>query len=319
VLGSRIETQRQALREALTAADGVVQAGLVPDQPAGPDRSHPSFSASGRFAASPSEPPSSISSKSSTPHPQSLEMRPQRRSSSVMPALVALLGISAAAGALFYVNNQGPPALPNSGANIPDKAAAAKKDPLAYTPEPGPWGLNVDSIPAEEAAQPGRPGRPGRPHNAPHDKAGDKATEKDKAADIANPYRKDVPKDDGKGEKPPEAEAEPTPPEPAVEPPPAEKAPPPDQRAPLNRAAALTALSAAATSAASCKRPGGPTGTGTVSVTFSPEGPVASVNVSAPFGGTPVCNCVQTVFRNARVAPFSGSSVTLSKSFRIAD
>jgi hypothetical protein len=58
---------------------------------------------------------------------------------------------------------------------------------------------------------------------------------------------------------------------------------------------------------------------GSVSVTFSPEGPVTSVTVSAPFAGSPVGNCVQTVFRNVRVAPFSGSSVTLSKSFRIAD
>src|SRR3954470_1287891 len=38
VLGSRIEQQRQALRDALTAADGTVVQGLVPDQPAAPDR-----------------------------------------------------------------------------------------------------------------------------------------------------------------------------------------------------------------------------------------------------------------------------------------
>jgi eukaryotic-like serine/threonine-protein kinase len=319
VLGSRIETQRQGLREALTAADGVVALGLVPDHPAGPDRSHPSFSGSGRFAGSPSEPPSSISSKSSTPHPQSLEMRP-RRSSSVIPALVAMLGLSAAAGALWYVNNQAPPALRNSGATAGEATAAKPGEPLAYTPEPGPWGLNVDAMPAEEAAQRGKPGRPGtRPQEKSADKANDKAV--DKAIDIANPYRKGdkaPPGDAAKDEKPaPEPEA--SPPEPEVEPPPPEKAPPPDQRAPLNRASALTSLSTAANQAAGCKRPGGPTGSGTVSVTFSPEGPVSSVNVSAPFGGTPVGSCVQTVFRNARVAPFSGSSVTLSKSFRIPD
>ena len=102
-------------------------------------------------------------------------------------------------------------------------------------------------------------------------------------------------------------------------PPPAEKPPPPDQRAPLNRASALTALSSAANSAASCKRDGGPTGIGSASITFSPEGPVSSVSLSAPFGGTAVGNCVQTVFRNARVPAFSGSAVTLSKSFRIPE
>jgi serine/threonine-protein kinase len=317
VLGSRIEAQRQALLEALTAADGVVQTGLVPDQPAWPGLSHPSLSVSGRLAASPSEPPSSISSKSGTPHPQSLEMRPQRRSSSIMPALAALLGLSAAAAALFFVNNQAPPVLPNSGATAPDKAAAKSNDQQATTPEPEPRGLDVDSIPPEEAA---RQGRPTRPSAKPLDKAADKVP--DRAADVPNPYRKEADnepsKGDAKSDEPHPEEAAP-PPEPEVEPPPVEKAPPPDQRAPLNRSAALTALSAAASSAASCKRPGGASGAGSVAVTFSPEGPVASVNVSAPFAGTPVGNCVQTVFRNVRVAPFSGSSITLNKSFRIAE
>jgi serine/threonine protein kinase len=318
VLGSRIETQRQTLREALTAADGVVAAGLVPDQPARLDRSHPNFSSSsGRFAASPSEPPSSISSKSSTPHPQSFELQP-KRSSSIMPAFVALLGLSAAGAALWFVNNQAPPALPNSGADAPNKASAQRGDRGAYTPEPGPWGLNVNAMPAEEAsAEPGKPGRPGRV-------AGRNRDEREREHEPANPYRV------GKGDKAeketeaakndkPEVLEETAPPEPEAPPPPTEKAPPPDQRAPLNRASALTSLSAAANSAASCKRPGGPSGAGTVSVTFSPEGPVSSVNVSAPFGGTPVGACIQTVFRGAHVAPFSGSAVTLSKSFRIAD
>jgi hypothetical protein len=67
----------------------------------------------------------------------------------------------------------------------------------------------------------------------------------------------------------------------------------------------------------SCKRDGGPTGTGSASITFSPEGPVASVSLSAPFAGTPVGNCIQTVFRSAHVPAFSGSKVTLQKSFRI--
>jgi hypothetical protein len=114
----------------------------------------------------------------------------------------------------------------------------------------------------------------------------------------------------------PEPEA---PKEPELQAPPTEKPPPPDQRAPLNRASALTALSHAATSAAACKRDGGPTGAGTASVTLSSEGTVAAVGLSAPFAGTPVGACVQNVFRSAHVPPFSGSRVTLSKSFRIPD
>jgi serine/threonine protein kinase len=313
VLGSRIETQRQALREALTASDGVVAAGLVPDQPAAPERSHPHFSSGGRWPTTPSEPPtsSSISSKSRTPHPQSLELQP-RRSSSVFPILVALIGLSAAGTALWFVNNQQPAPLPNSGAELPQKHSGdGKPSPDAYTQEPGPSGLNIDALPVDSAhpergsaARPGRPGRPGDPivHSAKPGK-GEKP-------------EKEEPKDEPEVEKEPEPEA---PVEPTLEPPPTEKAPPPDQRAPLNRASALTALSGAANNAAGCKREGGPTGVGSVSVTFSPEGPVSAVNISAPFAGSAVGNCVQTVFRNVRVAPFSGSSVTLSKSFRIPD
>ncbi len=136
----------------------------------------------------------------------------------------------------------------------------------------------------------------------------------------------------GKAEKPEkEAEAKPpakeapeeqetsTVPEPELQPPPVEKPPPPDQRAPLNRGSALTALSKAASSASSCRREGGPSGTGSASITFSPEGPVSSVSVTAPFAGTPVGTCIQTVFRSAHVPAFSGSAVTLNKSFRIPD
>lgn len=313
VLGSRIETQRQALREALTASDGVVAAGLVPDLPAAPERSHPHFSSSGRYPLTPSEPPtsSSVSSKSSTPHPQSFELVP-RRSSSVMPVFVALMGLVAAGTALWFVNNQQPAPLRNSGADLPEKHSGdGKPRPDAYTKEPGPSGMDIDALPMDSAnSEPGsapRPGRPGKPGDA--------------TAHTAKPGKGEKPeKEDPKAAKEEEKEPEPeAPQEPELEPPPTEKAPPPDQRAPLNRASALTALSGAANSASSCKRDGGPTGIGSVSVTFSPEGPVSSVNVSAPFAGSAVGTCVQTVFRNVRVAPFSGSAITLSKSFRIPD
>jgi hypothetical protein len=66
-----------------------------------------------------------------------------------------------------------------------------------------------------------------------------------------------------------------------------------------------------------CKRSDGPTGSGTATVTFSPDGPVKSVSVSAPFAGTPVGQCVVNAFRGAHVPPFSGSSFTLPKGFQI--
>jgi hypothetical protein len=79
----------------------------------------------------------------------------------------------------------------------------------------------------------------------------------------------------------------------------------------------LAALGSAASAASACKREGGPNGSGSASVTFSPDGPVKSVTVSPPFAGTAVGQCVATAFRGARVPPFSGSSITLPKSFQI--
>ncbi len=308
VLGSRIETQRQALREALTASDGVVAAGLVPDQPAAPDRSHPSFSSSGRFPSSPSEPPSSISSKSGTPHPQSFELSPKRRSS-VMPFFVAVLGLAAAGSAVWFVNNQQPAPLPASGANAPDKPASATRHDDHFTQEPGAWGVNINSIPldqdADADATPGKPGHPGRVDTSVH---GSKLGKVDKEDAKSGKEAKDQADKESVAPQEPELQAPPT-----------EKPPPPDQRAPLNRASALTSLSTAANSAMACKRDGGPTGTGSASVTFSPEGPVSSVNLSAPFAGTAVGACIQTVFKSAHVPAFSGSSVTLNKSFRISE
>jgi len=313
VLGARIETQRQALREALTASDGVVAAGLVPELPAGPEFSHPHLSSSGRFAVSPSEPPtsSSLSSKSSTPHPQSFELAPKRKSS-ILPFMVAVVGLSAAGTAVWFVNNQGPAPLPASGASAPEPTAPVKHHDDHYTQEPGAWGVNINAIPLASSdpagAAPGKPGRPGRA--APPTEA---------SAHAAKPGK--VEAEEPKVETEELAEEEPPAPEPPqapeLQPPPIEKPPPADQRAPLNRASALTALSAAASSAASCKREGGPTGTGSASITFSPDGPVASVGLAAPFANTPVGSCIQTVFRSVHVPAFSGSSVTLSKSFRI--
>ncbi len=325
VLGSRIETQRQALREALTVSDGVVAAGLVPEQPAAPEFSHPHFSSSGHFPVHPSEPStsSSLSSKSSTPHPQSLELL-RKPGSSVLPVIVALAGLSAAIAAVWFVNNQQPSALPQLGAAAPvDTVDHSKPRDSDYTPDQGAWGVNIANLPLAPAdpnssvppARAGRGSRPSDPAATAHaDKKADE-TAKDSKDSKDSKDAQDA-KQAQDAQPPPEPEA---PPEPELAPAPTEKPPPPDQRAPLNRASALTALSQAASAAGACKREGGPTGAGSASVTLSPEGTVSAVSVSAPFSGTPVGTCIQTVFRGAHVPAFSGSAVTLSKSFRIAN
>jgi predicted Zn finger-like uncharacterized protein len=88
--------------------------------------------------------------------------------------------------------------------------------------------------------------------------------------------------------------------------------------APFDVGAAKAALNAAAANSATCAKPGGPTGTGKVQVTFATSGRVTTATlVSGPFGGTAVGGCVSSTFRRARVPAFSGSPQTVAKSFTI--
>jgi predicted Zn finger-like uncharacterized protein len=92
----------------------------------------------------------------------------------------------------------------------------------------------------------------------------------------------------------------------------------PSSAPPFSKASAISALGAAAGSAGGCKKPGGPTGTGKVQVTFAPSGRVTSATVMGPpFAGTAVGGCVAGAFRRAKVPAFSGNPVTVSKSFAI--
>jgi predicted Zn finger-like uncharacterized protein len=86
----------------------------------------------------------------------------------------------------------------------------------------------------------------------------------------------------------------------------------------FDRAAAMSALSKAAGAAKSCKKDDGPTGSGKVKVTFAPSGNVTSATVEGPpFAGTAVGGCVAAAFRGARVPPFDGTPISVSKSFTI--
>jgi hypothetical protein len=89
------------------------------------------------------------------------------------------------------------------------------------------------------------------------------------------------------------------------------------QLAPFDRGAASAALSNAAGAASACKQPDGPTGAGQVQVTFMPSGRATNALVSGDLAGTAVGGCVARVFRGAKVPPFSGAAVTVSKSFSI--
>ncbi|HRI63637.1 MAG TPA: zinc-ribbon domain-containing protein [Polyangium sp.] len=98
----------------------------------------------------------------------------------------------------------------------------------------------------------------------------------------------------------------------------AETPPPSGGGAEFNRAAASSALNAAAGAARGCKKPDGPTGTAKVKVTFAPSGNVTTSQVQgAPFAGTPVGGCIAAAFRSAKVPAFEGSPVSVSKSVTI--
>jgi predicted Zn finger-like uncharacterized protein len=86
----------------------------------------------------------------------------------------------------------------------------------------------------------------------------------------------------------------------------------------FDRAAALSALSAAATAAQSCKKSDGPTGSGRIAVTFANNGQATTANVEGPpFAGTPVGGCVAARFRGTHVPPFGGAPITVHKTFNI--
>ncbi len=94
--------------------------------------------------------------------------------------------------------------------------------------------------------------------------------------------------------------------------------PKPASKPPFNKSAAVAALSSAAANAGSCKKPGGPTGSGKVQLTFNPSGRATGATVtSGPLRGTSVGGCVASVFRRATIPAFSGSPVTVSKSFSV--
>lgn len=91
-------------------------------------------------------------------------------------------------------------------------------------------------------------------------------------------------------------------------------APPAVQGPAFDVGAARAALASAAGQASSCRRGADPSGTATVTVTFSPSGRVTSANISGPpFAGTPTGGCIASAMRRAVVPPFAGDHKTVSK------
>jgi hypothetical protein len=77
------------------------------------------------------------------------------------------------------------------------------------------------------------------------------------------------------------------------------------------------AARALAVDVSSCKRAGGPPGSGHLRVTFQPSGAVSGVDVDAPYAGTAAGACVAQRYRGASVPAFSGGALTVGKTFTL--
>lgn len=82
----------------------------------------------------------------------------------------------------------------------------------------------------------------------------------------------------------------------------------------FDKAAAATALGAAADQASGCRKDGDPSGVATVHVTFSNSGRATRATIEGPpFAGTPTGGCIAAALRGAKVPPFGGDRVTVTK------
>jgi hypothetical protein len=227
---------------------------------------------------------------------------PFRKKKSPVGLIIGIVaGLAVVGGVAFFFMNKDP----GAGGATPDQAAVSATPSAAPTPTTAPSPTQVAAVDTAAPATTGTPTaagtEPGKtppvgvgspvPGTGPGPGTGPKTTPS--ATPSATPTAEPV------------KTAEPA-------------TPPPAEGGEFSRSAAQSALGSAAGAAKGCKKPDGPTGSGKVKVTFAPSGNVTSAQVEGPpFAGTAVGGCVASAFRSARVPPFSGPPVSVSKSFSI--
>ena len=76
----------------------------------------------------------------------------------------------------------------------------------------------------------------------------------------------------------------------------------------------MQVLRQAADRATSCRPAGAATGNARVAVTFANSGRVADTSLEGPlFAGTPIGECIVAKFQSVRIAPYTGSSMTVHR------
>jgi serine/threonine protein kinase len=82
--------------------------------------------------------------------------------------------------------------------------------------------------------------------------------------------------------------------------------------------AAARELLSVAERANDCSKPDAPSGRGSATVTFAPNGTPSRVTLSAPFAGSATEACLRATFAAARVPAFEGVARTVDQRFRVA-
>ena len=239
----------------------------------------------------------------------------------------AMIGVAAGAGGVLWAINGSPTAQAGGSEGVRNThETAPAATPAAPLKSVDQSGLSIDSLPLDEeqrkrAIEERERQRPERKASEEDEKRRREEEERRKKEEEERKRKAEAVELSEEAEpKPPEPESVNLPDEkPAAAKPKPEAPTPSGPLPPLNRGAAIAALGAAAGAASGCGREDGPTGRGTATVTFAPNGSVSNVALSGKFAGTAVGSCVQAAFRRARLEPFSGGPVTLSRSFEVAE
>ena len=227
--------------------------------------------------------------------------------------LVGFLGIAAAAAVAFLMMKKQPAGDTTSlapSAAIQARASAEPGTPEAPAASNAPAAATASAAGATSAAPATSEAGAAGTANAASAKPSSSAAATSTAA-VATPAAT------APAAAPAATTTKPADPAAAAKPAEAPAAPATPEGAAFDKNAAVAALGAAAASAASCKTADGPTGSGKVSVTFAPSGRATATSVAGELAGTEVGGCVARLFRAAKVPPFSGDPVTVSKSFTV--
>jgi hypothetical protein len=226
-----------------------------------------------------------------------------------------LLGAAAAAVALTFALKKQPPAEPVS-ASEPRSTTPAEPTNAQVTPPPTAEPEATQAASAELPAPSAEPAAtaatavPATP--APEATATAKATPT--TTSVATPKPAATPNTESASK--PASTPKPAPTEKPDKPVAAAPAQPQvsDVGGDFDKAAASSALSSAAGVASGCRKAGDPTGVAVVHVTFANSGRATRALVEGPpFAGTATGGCIADALRNAKVPPYGGDRVTVTK------